>query len=92
VNQAEPIFKKIKIASQSGQLPSGKPEQLIAAALKAGVIRADEAELLHQAEALRQDAIQVDSFTLTEYQEQHGILNTELIPPSSLMLQPSEIH
>jgi acyl-CoA dehydrogenase len=67
--QAEAIFKKIKAASQNGQLPAGRPEKLVQAALSANVIQAAEADLLREAEAARTDAVQVDSFTIEEYQQ-----------------------
>ncbi|MBD2066351.1 acyl-CoA dehydrogenase [Leptolyngbya sp. FACHB-671] len=69
-SQAEAIFKTIKTASRDGKLPQMKPQQLIDAALTAGVITEDDAALLREAESARNDAIQVDSFTLEEYQ--HG--------------------
>jgi acyl-CoA dehydrogenase len=67
-SQAQAIFKTIKVASQTGKLPQAKPEQLIDAALEAGVIDQEAAELLREAESVRNDAIQVDAFTLKEYQ------------------------
>lgn len=67
--QAESIFKTIKTASRTGQLPQIKPESLIDAALAAGVITAEAAELVREAEIARNQAIQVDTFTLEEYQQ-----------------------
>jgi acyl-CoA dehydrogenase len=70
--QAEPILKTIKTARQSGQFsPQSsdiKPEPWITTALEAGVITPEMADLLQQAETARNDAIQVDSFSLEEYQ------------------------
>ena len=66
--EAEPILKKIKTASNLGKLPQAKPETLIRNALEAKVISLDEVELLTQAESVRNDVIQVDSFGLEEYQ------------------------
>ena len=63
--KAEPIFKKIKAASRAGKLPQGRPEQLIEAALKIGVISGQEAKLIREAESARNDAIQVDAFTVS---------------------------
>ncbi|RMF28363.1 MAG: acyl-CoA dehydrogenase, partial [Cyanobacteria bacterium J083] len=65
--QAESILKKIKTASKVGKLPAEKPENLIRNALEAGVISVDEMKLLTKAELCRNDAIQVDSFSLEEY-------------------------
>ncbi|MDJ0706755.1 MAG: acyl-CoA dehydrogenase [Leptolyngbyaceae cyanobacterium MO_188.B28] len=66
--QVEPILKKIKAASRSGQLPKGRPERLVMEALEEAVITREEVELIGQAEAARNDAVQVDSFTPEEYQ------------------------
>ncbi|UBF27195.1 acyl-CoA dehydrogenase [Kovacikia minuta CCNUW1] len=68
-SEAEAIFKTIKAASQSGQLPQAKPEQLIDAAIAANVITEADAHLIREATAARNDAVQVDSFTLEEYQQ-----------------------
>jgi acyl-CoA dehydrogenase len=67
--EAEAILKTIKTASRSGQLPQAKPEQLIDAALAAGVITEAAAQLVREAESVRNDAIQVDAFTLEAYQQ-----------------------
>jgi acyl-CoA dehydrogenase len=68
-SQAEPALKTIKAASRVGKLPSGKPEQLLTAALEAEIINQAEAELIRAAEIARNEAIQVDTFTLLEYQQ-----------------------
>jgi acyl-CoA dehydrogenase len=81
--EAERILKTIKAASRNGQLPHAKPESLIDAALAAGVIDSDEVELVREAELVRNDAIQVDTFTLEEYQ-----LNRQ----ASIPLRPFEYH
>lgn len=67
-SQAEPVLKTIKAASRAGMLPE-KPERLIAAALEAKLISQEEAELISEAQSARNDAIQVDTFTLLEYQQ-----------------------
>jgi len=67
VVQAEPILQRIKGASRAGRLPKGRLERLVDAALAADVISVAEAELVREAELARDDAIQVDSFTLAEY-------------------------
>ncbi len=67
LSQAEPLLKKLKNASQTEKLPQQKPDELISAALQAGVISNKEVELICEAEFARNDAIQVDSFTLEEY-------------------------
>lgn len=67
VHQAEPILKKVKAASRSGQLPSGKPDQVLQFAYEAGLITEAEVTLVCEAEFARNDAIQVDAFTFDEY-------------------------
>ena len=70
--QAEPVLKRIKQASRAGQLPKGRPAQLIAEAAVRSIVSADEAELLTAAEAARYDAVQVDAFDLDEYRSLTG--------------------
>jgi acyl-CoA dehydrogenase len=70
VHQAEPIARKIKTAKQSGQLPSGSPDQLIEFAYRTGIITEAEKLLIQQAERDRIDAIQVDAFTFDDYQQE----------------------
>ena len=67
--QAETILKTIKTASHNGQLPQAKPEKLVDAALSSQVITPEDAQLLQEAERVRTDAVQVDAFTLEEYQQ-----------------------
>jgi acyl-CoA dehydrogenase len=67
VSKAEPLLKKIKLASQNGQLPPDKPHNLLENALKSQIITQEEFNLLRTAETLRQDAIQVDAFSFAEY-------------------------
>ena len=73
--QAESILQKIKTATKEGKLPPEKPITLVRDALEAEIISLDEVELLTQAESARNDAIQVDSFTLEEYQR-HKVAET----------------
>jgi acyl-CoA dehydrogenase len=68
VHQAEPILQKIKAASRAGQLPSGKPDQLLELAYQAGVINEAEVTLICEAEFARNDAIQVDAFSVESSQ------------------------
>ena len=70
---SESILQKIKTASRADKLPSAKPVTLVREALEAGIISLDEVELLTQAEVARNDAVQVDSFSLEEYQRQSNI-------------------
>ncbi len=65
--QAEQVVRKLKKAVRERQLPKAPPLGLVPQAIDAGIIERAEAELLEAAEAARDDAIQVDSFTLEEY-------------------------
>ena len=65
--QAEGVVAKLKGAIRARTLPKQHPATLIPQAVEAGVITPDEAALLKRAEAARNDAIQVDSFTNEEY-------------------------
>ncbi|MDJ0715522.1 MAG: acyl-CoA dehydrogenase [Prochloraceae cyanobacterium] len=66
---AESILKKIKTASDAGKLPKEKPDRLIKKALEIGVISAEEVEVLLNAKLARNNAIEVDAFTLEQYQK-----------------------
>jgi acyl-CoA dehydrogenase len=66
--QSEPIFRTIKDAVRRGLLPNNQPEQLIEAAVGAGIVTVGEGELLKEAAITRNEAIQVDSFTQEDYQ------------------------
>ncbi|MGA7933889.1 MAG: acyl-CoA dehydrogenase, partial [Kovacikia sp.] len=68
-SEAEAILKTIKAASQTGPLPQAKPEQLVEAAIAQGIITTAEAQLIRDATVARNEAVQVDSFTLEEYQQ-----------------------
>ncbi|WP_072013842.1 acyl-CoA dehydrogenase [Myxosarcina sp. GI1] len=87
--KSEFVLKKIKNASKLGKLPSGKPEALIRDALETGLITLDEVELLTQAETARNDAIQVDSFTLEEYQ---GDSIVEISQPTETKTTANQLH
>lgn len=83
--QAETILKTIRTASRAGQLPQAKPESLIDAALAAGVITGEAAKLVREAEIARNDSIQVDTFTLEEYQQSNkGVVLQELLKDKQL--------
>lgn len=61
--QAEaPIVRRLKSAQREGRLARVTGESLLRAAIEAGVIRADEAEQVREAERLRGAVIAVDSF------------------------------
>ncbi|BAU12387.1 fatty acid degradation protein [Leptolyngbya sp. NIES-3755] len=73
--QAEVVISKVRQASRAGQLPQGKVETLIEAALETGVILEAEADLVRLAQSARLDAIQVDAFTVQEYQHTSRIVD-----------------
>jgi acyl-CoA dehydrogenase len=64
--RSERLFKTVKDASRRGELPKGKPEQLIDAAVMAGVLTQEEGEMMREGAIARNAAIQVDSFAMTE--------------------------
>lgn len=61
------VARKISNAVRAGTLEKGRPAALVGKALEAGVINQEEAALIQDAEAARNEAIKVDSFTLEEY-------------------------
>ena len=65
--QAEGVVGKVKDAVKARKLPKANPATLVGKAVEAGILTAAEADLLQRAEAARNDAIQVDSFTTDEY-------------------------
>lgn len=65
--EGDHVARTISKAVKAKQLPKGRPETLVAQAVEAGIITQEQASLLQQAEAARNDAIQVDSFTLEDY-------------------------
>ena len=67
VHQAEPILKKIKGASRSGQLPKARPEALLRDAYGAGIITEEELTVASEAAIARYEAIQVDAFNREAY-------------------------
>lgn len=67
--EAESVADKIKNAIRKKELPRDKPARLINAALEKGIITKEDFDLVQKAETARNDAIQVDSFTLEEYKK-----------------------
>ncbi|MFN3596938.1 MAG: acyl-CoA dehydrogenase [Rubricoccaceae bacterium] len=67
-HEAEAVERKLKSAVRAGTLPRRlAPKELAAQALAKGVLSAEEVQLLRDAHAAREDAMQVDSFSLEEY-------------------------
>jgi acyl-CoA dehydrogenase len=82
---AEPVLKRLKDAVRQGRLPKARPEQLLDQAVEQGLISDAERTLVQAAEAARQEAIAVDSFTLDEYLQtavRHDVHATEEMPPA----------
>jgi acyl-CoA dehydrogenase len=64
--RSESLFKILRDASHRGELPQGKPEHLIEAAIMAGILTTEESEIVREAAIARNAAIQVDSFEMME--------------------------
>ena len=62
LQQTQPLRKKLHTAIKSGQLVPGAEQNLIDAALEAGVLQAAEAQTLRHAEEARRKVIDVDDF------------------------------
>ena len=67
VHESEPIFKKVVKAVRAKKIAKGAAKQMVAAAVEAGIITSEEAEILAKTEAARDDVVQVDTFTQEEY-------------------------
>lgn len=66
--EAAPVYKKIYKATKKKELPKTQARFVIDQALEKGIITDDEADLLREAEEARVDMVQVDEFTLEEYE------------------------
>ena len=67
ITRADEVADKIKQAIKDRRLPRQKPITLLTEAQGAGVISPEEVKLVLEAEAARDDTIEVDSFTLDDY-------------------------
>lgn len=70
IEESFPIYKKLYKAAKAKEIPKTDVLNQLAPALEKGMITPDEAEKVKQTEAARNDAIQVDEFTLEEYARQ----------------------
>lgn len=61
------VLGKLKDAVKRGDLAKAPPERQLAEAVQKGIVTADDAQLVRDAEALRRAAVEVDSFSLEEY-------------------------
>jgi acyl-CoA dehydrogenase len=69
INDVQPISKKLLLSIKKGVLSKSQPEVLFKEAVNKGVLTQEEADTLLNAEKVRRDAIQVDSFSLDDYLE-----------------------
>lgn len=67
---AEEVYKKIHVATKKKELPKTQPRFVIDQAVEKDIISSEEAKLIRKAEDARVDVVQVDEFTLEEYQNQ----------------------
>ena len=63
------VGQTIKDAVRDGTLPKKRPYQLLDVAVEKGVISEDERDLVHRADAAREQYIQVDEFDLEAYRQ-----------------------
>lgn len=68
LEEAEPVYRKIRAATKKKELPKTQPRFVIDQAREKGIISDEEAELIRKAEEARVDVVQVDEFTLEEYE------------------------
>ena len=59
---AEPVEQRVRDAVRVGKIGRGNEPEMVAAALKAGIITDNEAEIVHSAATARQEVIRVDDF------------------------------
>lgn len=67
--KSEGAAARLKKAVRKGDIPRGPLDAQLEAAVAAGLLSAQEADDVRKAERLRDDAIQVDAFSLEEYRQ-----------------------
>ena len=65
--EADKLLSIVKKASRNGSINRGSIPDMVAEAVNQGVISVSDAKRIEVSEALREDAIQVDDFSLEEY-------------------------
>ncbi|NGP89985.1 acyl-CoA dehydrogenase [Fodinibius halophilus] len=70
LEEAEPAYKKIYVATKKKELPKTQPRFVIDKAVEKGILTEDEAKIVRKAEEARIDVVEVDEFTLEEYENQ----------------------
>jgi acyl-CoA dehydrogenase len=67
VYESDEIGRRLRAAMKKGTIKQNKIDVMVKDAIAAGVLTEREAVILREAEIAREDAIQVDEFTLEEY-------------------------
>ncbi len=67
IHAVKPLYLKLRHAVKKKIIKKSAMDSMIEAALQANVLTQDEVDQLREAEALRDDAIQVDQFTQDDY-------------------------
>ena len=67
IYKTQPLYKKLLLAVKQHVLPKDQPEVLFQKAVEKHVLTQSEADQLLEAERLRRDLVEVDSFSLDEY-------------------------
>jgi acyl-CoA dehydrogenase len=87
LEEAAPVYKKIYIATKKKELPKVQARFVIDQALEKGILNKEEADIVRKAEEARVDSVQVDEFTLEEYQNQ-----TPSTPKMKVSADPEQIR
>ncbi|MEX1213177.1 MAG: acyl-CoA dehydrogenase [Balneolaceae bacterium] len=69
ISETEPLRKRLREAVKSGTISGDSLEEQLESGIQSDLLSMEEAGEVREAEAARWDAIQVDEFTLEEYQE-----------------------
>ncbi len=64
---AEEVLSRIRSAMRAGTLERGRPDAMLEAARRDGLVTPEEADLVRRAEAERARYVEVDAFTLEQY-------------------------
>ena len=74
--ESHDIQRKLKDGVKSGQLPrKGSAAELVRQAVEKGIVTQAEAQVMHDANRARDEAVRVDSFTLEEYRRGAGVMS-----------------
>ena len=76
IQQTLPLTKRLKAAIRAGTLPKAPLIELLESALAAQLLTPEESKILKTSEAARTQAVQVDSFSLSEYLRGHQFGST----------------